>query len=153
MNGNTQSTGLYIPGLAGLYACLRPLAYPIVRIAAGGFLVPHGAQKLFGLWGGNINNVATGFGKLGLEPALPLAYLVGITEFFGGLCIALGFLTRFWAAGGVILMSVIAFKVHLPRGWFGNGAAFPALWLCLMVVVLIRGGGLFSIDRKIGKEL
>jgi putative oxidoreductase len=151
MSGN--SPALFIPALGGLYAALRPLAYPIVRVTAGLFLMPHGAQKLFGLWGGNINNVIAGFGRMGLEPAAPLAYLVAVTEFFGGLCIALGLFTRFWAAGGVILMSVIAFKAHLPRGWFGNGAEFPTMWLMLMIVVLIRGAGEFSLDKRIGKEL
>jgi len=156
MEGNTKAPGLYIPALAGLYDALKPLAYPVVRVTAGLFLVPHGAQKLFGWFGGaGMDRVIQGFARAGLEPAVPLAYLVAVTEFFGGLCIALGLLTRFWAAAGAILMAVIVFKAHLPRGWFAgqNGMEFPAMWGLLMIVVLIRGAGAFSLDRKIGREL
>ena len=78
---------LYVPAMAGYYASVQDLAYPMVRFFAGLILVPHGAQKLFGMFGGNIDGTAAFFVKAGLEPALPLAYLIGCVEFFGGILI------------------------------------------------------------------
>jgi putative oxidoreductase len=145
---------LYIPALAGLYDKLACAAYPIVRITAGLFLMPHGAQKLFGMWGGNITNTAAFFDKVGLSPGLPLAYLVGFTEFFGGLCIAIGFLTRPFAAACAFLLFVAAFKVHLGAGFFVNkgGYEYALMWALLMVAIFCRGAGQLSVDRKLGKE-
>ena len=155
MNGNSSSTGLFIPGLAGLYDKLACAAYPIVRVTAGLFLMPHGAQKLFGMFGGGgISGTAGFFSKLGLEPAMPLVVLVGFVEFFGGLCIAIGFLTRPFAAAAFILLMVAVFKVHLGNGFFVNkgGYEYALMWALLMATVFIKGGAHCSVDRKIGKE-
>ena len=118
MTPTTTRQRLLIPGLAGLYESLQELVYPLIRVTSGVFLTMHGGQKLFGWFAGDIDRVAGGFAKFGLEPALPLAYLVGIVEFFGGLCIALGLFTRFWAAGCVILLAVTVFRVHLENSFF-----------------------------------
>jgi len=128
--------------------------WPLVRIAAGLFLMPHGAQKLFGLWGGDIAATAAGFAKNGLEPALPLAYLVGATEFFGGFLIAIGFLTRPAALGAAILLAVATFLVHVPIGyfWTGRGCEYPLMWLLLQLAVLARGAGPLSVDKALGRE-
>jgi putative oxidoreductase len=151
----TMRRRLLIPGLAGFYEALQELAYPLVRITSGLFLVPHGGQKLFGWFGGSIQGVAGGFAKLGLEPALPFAYLVGVTEFFGGLCIALGLFTRFWAACCAILLAVAVFKVHLGNGffWTKGGFEYPLMWMLVSIAILIRGGGQYSLDRRLPKEL
>src|SRR5262245_42806829 len=124
MEGTLVSTtddtavALRIPALQGIYDKVAWLAWPAVRIVAGGFLAPHGAQKLFGLWGGNIQNTGAGFAKMGLEPGLPLAYLVGSWEFFGGILIAIGLLTRPAALGAAFLLAVATFLVHWPLGFF-----------------------------------
>ena len=115
-------TELRIRALQGLYDAVGWLAWPAVRFVAGAFLVPHGAQKLFGLWGGNIQNTGASFAKMGLEPGLPLAYLVGSWEFFGGILIAIGFLTRPAALGAAFLLAVATFMVHLPLGFFWSGS-------------------------------
>lgn len=143
-----------LPGLDPIYARLQPLAYPLVRMATGGFLIPHGAQKLFGFAGGDIGATAAGFAKLGLHPALPLAYLVGCTEFFGGLCILLGVFTRPAALAAAMLLAVAAAAVHLPIGWFwtGRGAEYPLLWMLLCVAVVMRGSGPLSIDAARGRD-
>lgn len=143
-----------LPGLDPIYARLQPLAYPLVRMATGGFLIPHGAQKLFGFAGGDIGATAAGFTKLGLHPALPLAYLVGCTEFFGGLCILLGVFTRPAALAAAMLLAVAAAAVHLPIGWFwtGRGAEYPLLWMLLCVAVVMRGSGPLSIDAARGRD-
>ena len=143
-----------LPGLDPIYARLQPLAYPLVRMATGGFLIPHGAQKLFGFAGGDIGATAAGFTKLGLHPALPLAYLVGCTELFGGLCILLGVFTRPAALAAAVLLAVAAVAVHLPIGWFwtGRGAEYPLLWMLLCVAVVMRGSGPLSIDAARGRD-
>lgn len=143
-----------LPFLEPLYARLQPLAYPLVRVATGAFLVPHGAQKLFGFAGGNITETAAGFARLGLQPSLPLAYLVGATEFLGGLCIMLGVFTRPAALAGAILLAVAAFRVHLPLGWFwsGRGMEYPLLWMLLCVAVGMRGSGPLSVDAARGRD-
>jgi putative oxidoreductase len=147
-------TRLIIPALAPLYGKLSGLSYPIIRFFTGLMAMPHGAQKLFGWFGGDIQGTAGFFSQIGLEPALPLAYLVGATEFFGGLFLALGFLTRPAAIGIAILMAIAAFKVHLGNGffWTNGGYEYPLLWCLLAVGLALRGGGELSLDRAIGRE-
>lgn len=149
-----SSNTLYIPALGGLYDLLSPLGYPLIRLFTGLILMPHGAQKLFGWFGGDIAMTAGFFEKMGLVPALPLAYLVGLTEFFGGLFLAIGFLTRPAAVGIFILMMIAAFKVHLGNGFFWNagGYEYPLLWGMIALGIAFKGAGGMSVDRKIGKE-
>jgi len=144
----------FVPFMAGFYDTAERLAYPLMRLAVGAFLIPHGMQKLFGAYGGNIANTAAGFAKAGIEPALPLAYTVGCIEFFGGILIAIGLLTRVAAAAVVIMMTVAVVKVHLGNGFFWNnrGFEYPALWGILAFAIFLRGGGAMSVDRAIGKE-
>src|SRR5262245_54188348 len=104
---------LYVPALAPLYAKLEGYAYPLIRIITGLCLIPHGAQKLFEWFGGNREATAGFFAKLGIEPALPLVYLVGTAEFFGGILLLIGFLTRPAAVAIFIVMMVAVFKVHM----------------------------------------
>ncbi|MDH3670863.1 MAG: DoxX family protein [Gammaproteobacteria bacterium] len=145
---------LIIPAVGGLYEAGSGLWYPWIRFFSGLFLVPHGAQKLFGWFGGNIDGTAGFFAKIGLEPALPLAYLVGATEFFGGLFVAIGLLTRPAAVAAAVLLLVAAFYVHLGNGYFWNkgGYEYPLLWAILMIGIFFRGGGELSVDQAIGKE-
>ena len=100
--------------------------------------------------------VATSLARRGIEPALPFAYLIMFVELVGGICITIGFLTRPFALLCLIEMIVIAVKAHLPNGWGfsvqGGGAEFPVMWAILFLVILIRGGGPYSVDRAIGKE-
>lgn len=153
MTNESSSTKLIVPALGGLYGSVSGLAYPLVRFSAGLFFMPHGAQKLFGWFGGDIAATAQGFGKLGLEPALPLAYLVGAVEFFGGLAVAIGFLTRPAAVASAILL-MVAVQVHFANGFFWNkgGYEYPLLWAILMIAISFRGGGNLSVDGKIGRE-
>jgi len=144
----------YIPALGRIYERSESLAYPLIRFVTGFFLVPHGAQKLFGIFGGSATATAGFFTQIGLQPALPLAYLVGAVEVFGGLCIALGFLTRPAAVAAAIMLAVAAFYVHFANGFFWNksGFEYPLMWTVLCIAVAIRGGGNLSIDRAIGRE-
>ena len=118
--------------------------------------MPHGAGKLFGWFGGRgLDGTAQGFAQhLGLEPGMLWAVVVGATEFFGGLFLAIGFLTRPAAVGVTILMAVAVFQVHMPNGFFWNkgGYEFVLLWGIVMIVIFIRGGHRHSVDSRISRE-
>ncbi len=140
--------------MGGLYDATSKYAVPLIRVATGLILMPHGAQKLFGMFGSNPDAVARFFSKIGLEPAELLVMAVGLVEFFGGLLLAIGFLTRPAAAAIFVVLTVAWFKVHLPNGFFAgaNGIEFPLLWSILALAFVLRGGGEYSVDQKIGKE-
>jgi putative oxidoreductase len=91
--------------------------------------------------------------KRGIYPAEPLAVVLITLETLGGLCIALGLFTRFWAAAVTIEMTVIVYH-HLPKfGWTERGYEYPLMWGLIMLAIALRGGGPYSLDRRIGKEL
>ncbi|MGB1548635.1 MAG: DoxX family protein [Alphaproteobacteria bacterium] len=148
-------SGLFIPALGGLYEKLSYLAYPLVRITTGLFLIPHGATKLFGWFGGDPARTAEFFSKIGLEPAAPMVMAAGVVEFFGGILLALGLLTRPAAAAVFVLLVVAVERVHLAKGFFvyNGGYEHALMWALLALAILFRGGGAFSVDRNlIGKE-
>ena len=138
---------LVIPGLQSFYAVVSDLWYPMLRLAAGGILLTHGSMKLQS----GAAPIATGFAKLGLEPALPLAYFIVFLETVGAVCVILGLFTRVFAAAIAIQMAVIAFVVKMPLGWFQM--EFTLLWGLVMFAIALHGGGPYSLDRKIGREL
>ncbi len=129
----------------------------LVRVVAGLFLMPHGAQKLFGWFGApGLAGVAGFFGgKLGLEPAMFWAVVVAVTEAFGGLALMLGFLTRAAALAVFVLMFVIVFAVHMPNGffWANGGYEYPMMWGLIALAIALRGVGPLSVDTWIGREL
>jgi Predicted membrane protein len=144
-----------IPALRPLTDALSPLAEPLIRVTAGLLLVPHGAQKLFGWFGGHGIEATGQFfaAKLGLPPAL--AVLAGLIEFFGGLALAAGLFTR--AVAGLVfgLMAVAAVQVHLDAGffWTDGGYEYPLMWGLVALAIALRGGGRYSADALIGREL
>src|SRR5438067_406116 len=134
---------------------LSPFGEPMVRVAAGLMLVPHGAQKLFG-WFGSYGLEATGqffAAKLGLPASLAL--LAGVIEFGGGLLLATGLLTRAAAALVAGMMAVAVLHVHLGAGffWTSGGYEYPLLWGIVALSYAIRGGGAYSVDALIGREI
>ena len=129
---------------------LERLAVLILRLFLGFAFMMHGSQKLLGAFGGGgIAGVAGMLSKLGLEPSQILAWVLSITEFVGGVCVVLGFLTRFWAAGLVIDMTVAIFKVHMANGFFAskNGFELPLAFGVMALVILLTGPGSLSVDR------
>ncbi|MDQ2083375.1 DoxX family protein [Xanthobacteraceae bacterium Astr-EGSB] len=143
-----------VPAFASLAAASSPFAEPLLRVTAGLLLVPHGAQKLFG-WFGGYGVDATGqffAAKLGLPASLAL--VAGLIEFAGGLALAFGLLTRPVAALVAGLMAVAVVHVHLPAGffWTSGGYEYPLLWGVVALVFVIRGGGRYSLDALIGRE-
>lgn len=147
---------LYLPALAGCYERLRPWGYPLMRFAAGIVLAPHGAQKLFGWFGGGgLAGAAKAMASHGLEPAFAWAVFIGGIEFFGGLFVAFGLLTRLAAVAVAIQMFYIAFFILWPAGfnWTKGGYEYALLWGVLMVGIAFQGGGAKSLDALIGREL
>jgi putative oxidoreductase len=143
-----------VPVFASLAAAFSPFAEPLLRVTAGLLLVPHGAQKLFG-WFGGYGVDATGqffATKLGLPASLAL--VAGLIEFAGGLALAFGLLTRPVAALVAGLMAVAVVHVHLAAGffWTSGGYEYPLLWGVVALVFVIRGGGRYSLDALIGRE-
>jgi putative oxidoreductase len=144
-----------IPSVGALEQALSPFAEPLVRVAAGLMLMPHGAQKLFG-WFGGYGVDATGqffAAKLGLPASFAL--LAGLIEVFGGLALAAGFLTRVAAALVFGLMAVAVIFVHLPIGyfWMTGGLEYPLMWGLVALAFVFRGGGRYSLDALIGREI
>jgi len=144
-----------IPGVDALERALSPFAEPMVRVAAGLLLLPHGAQKLFG-WFGGYGVEATGqffAAKLGLPASLAL--IAGLIEFFGGIALALGLATRIVAALVVGLRAAAVLLVHWPIGffWTAGGFEYPLLWGLVALAFVFRGGGRYSLDALIGREI
>ena len=141
---------LLIPQLRGFYDRVEPLSWALVRITAGLMLIPHGWPKL--MMGVNAT-AQMALVKRGIAPAEPLAVMLIAIETLGGLCVALGLFTRFWAAAITIEMLVIVYH-HLPKfGWTGPGYEYPLMWALVMLAIALRGGGPYSLDRVIGREL
>jgi putative oxidoreductase len=138
---------LLFPGLAGFYAAVSDLWYPMIRVAAGGFLLYHGWGKLMT----GAAPVAAAMLKNGFEPHMAYAYAAIFLETVGAASIILGLFTRFFAAAIAIEMAIIAFGVQIYNG-FGRMELF-LLWGIVYFAVALRGGGPYSLDRKIGKEL
>jgi putative oxidoreductase len=151
--GQVDSNRLIIPGLAALYSCVSPYSYAIIRFIAGAILVFHGYNKLF------VTGVAPVaehvVAVLGLPLPMAWAYLLGILEFFGGIALAVGFLTRPLALMLTIEFVVITFW-HEGNGYgFASphgGYEYPLLLTVVYAAIFFRGAGRCSIDRMIGKE-
>jgi len=114
-------------------------------------LIPHGWMKLFA---DALAGTVPGMGRMGLEPAYPLAVYIALLELVGGTLLALGYLTRLVAIQVIGFMVVAAFYVHLGNGflWIKGGYEYPLFWGIVALAILFRGGGPLSVDRLIGKE-
>jgi putative oxidoreductase len=152
---DSTSNALFIEQMAPLYRRLNIPADALLRFAVGGFLVPHGAQKLFG-WFGGYGLEATGqffSGTLGFANGYLAALASGSVEFFGGIMLAVGLLTRVSAAAVATLL-LVALSFHTPNGffWTDGGFEYPLLWSLLALYFWVKGGGSLSLDRLIGRE-
>jgi putative oxidoreductase len=132
----------------------------ILRLTLGIVFFPHGAQKLFGWFGGSgLSGTLDHFTQ---QMGLPLAVaaLVIAAEFLGSLGLIVGFLTRIAAFGIASVMAGAIFLVHLPYGffmnWFGNksgeGFEFHLLAIGMALALMIRGGGAGSIDLLLSRK-
>ena len=147
---------LILPFMAPVYERLDKFAPLVLRLTAGLFLMPHGAQKLFGMFGGyGLDATGQYFAEnLGFSNGYLAALGAGGVEFFGGLLLALGLFTRV-SAGAVAVLMLVAMSVHLPAGffWSSGGYEYPAMWTIVALYFWVKGGGELSLDRLVvGKE-
>ena len=132
---------------------MRPYGPAVLRLYVGGVFLAHGAQKLFGLWGGpGLAGTTALFTTLGLPYPYPLALLVAVTEFAGGALLILGGLTRWVALALAIEMGVAIWKVHYSNGFFlnsrsGQGSEFALVLLAAMLSLMLTGPGALSWDE------
>jgi putative oxidoreductase len=144
-----------IRSCAPLYSWTRDLSYVLIRVATGGMLLVHGITKL--AYGDIELFAAAALARRGIEPALPLAYAVWTIETVGAIGIMLGLFTRFFAVAAGIQFTVIVFIAHWPHGFLwnrpGGGWEYPLLWGLMFAAIALRGGGPYSLDRRIGWEL
>lgn len=123
-----------------------------LRIPAGIIFIAHGAQKLFGWFGGyGLEGTGQWMESIGLAPGYLMALGAGGAEFLGGLALLLGLLVRPAAAVLALTMLVAIVTVHLANGLFmsNNGYEFALALLAISVSLLISGAGRLSLDRVI----
>jgi putative oxidoreductase len=132
-------------------------ALTVLRLVLGIVFFAHGAQKMLGWFGGFGFKGTMGFFTQQLHLPAPFAVLAICAEFFGGLGLIFGLLTRVAAFGITCNMVVAILMVHLPNGffmnWYGNqkgeGFEYHLLALAMTVALMIKGAGALSIDRAI----
>jgi putative oxidoreductase len=148
----TVENKLLIPGLAGFYASCRDIAYTLMRVIIGYILLMHGWLKV-GTFG--VAGVSGLMAKNGLEPAAAFAVAAMFLETVGAICIIIGLFTRFFAAALAIEMAIALLAVHLKAGFSAANGGYEYVLLLgiVMFAIAIRGGGPYSVDRWIGKEL
>jgi putative oxidoreductase len=132
------------------------LAALILRVVLGGLMAGHGAQKLFGSFGGPGMEGTTGFMEmLGLQPGRPWAVLAGISEFGGGVLTWLGFLNPLGPVGVIGSMAMATTKAHrgTPIWVTEGGAELPVTNIAAATALIVGGPGKYSLDRAFGLRL
>lgn len=147
----TPEPRLLVPALKPFYARLEPLSWLLVRCAVGVPLAVHGWGKI----ARGADALAPVFVKMGYANPVLLIWFLAFVEFIGGIAIVAGLFTRFFAAMVTIEMAVILFAHYLPNGfsWLNRGYEYVLLWGLVAMAIWWRGGGPYSLDRRIGVEL
>jgi putative oxidoreductase len=136
------------------------LAGLVLRVTLGVVMFPHGAQKVFGWFGGHGFSATMNHFTENMGIPWVFALLAILAESLGAVALIVGFLTRIAALGIGVVMVVAALMVHWQHGfymnWFGakqgEGFEYHLLALGIAVALMIRGGGLWSIDRALAGE-
>ncbi|RHW77894.1 DoxX family protein [Colwellia sp. RSH04] len=127
-----------------------------LRLIAGLIFTAHGAQKLFAWFGGyGLQGTGQWMESIGLAPGYLMALMAGSAEFFGGLLLIIGFLTRPTSFVLAITMIVAIVSVHLENGLFmsNNGYEFALALLAISISLIMSGAGKFSIDNFLSARL
>lgn len=128
----------------------------ILRVPVGLVLAAHGAQKLFGWFGGNgLAGTAQWLSSMGMEPGLLMAILAGSAEFFGGLALVVGLFTRPAALVAAFTMLVAIFSVHISNGLFvdNGGYEYALILMVALLALVVQGGGTFSMDKVLSEKV
>jgi len=136
-------------------------AITILRLVMGLVFSAHGAQKMLGWFGGYGFTGTMGFFTHQMGIPAPFAFLAICAEFFGGLGLLIGFLSRIAAFGIICNMLVAVVLVHAANGFFmnwagnqkGEGFEYHLLAIASALVIIIRGSGALSVDRFLTEEL
>src|SRR5262249_59778788 len=139
MNGKGEPK-LIFPGLAGFYASVSDLWYPMIRVSIGAILFMHGYAKVANL---GIARVAANFGtNYGLPVPTFLAYSAVFLETVGAICIAIGLFTRFFAAAIAIELLIAMFAAHWANGFSlcAGGYEYVLFLAHLLFALALRGG-------------
>ncbi len=127
----------------------------VLRVPTGIILAAHGSQKLFAWFGGyGLEGTGQWMESIGLAPGFLMALLAGSAEFFGGIALILGLLTRPAAALSAFTMVIAIFSVHFSNGLFmsNNGYEFALSLLAITAALAIQGGGKLSLDKAIASK-
>lgn len=126
----------------------QTFAFLPLRLGVGVLMFHAGAKKLFGAFDGSGLEGFSGYMEtLGLEPAMLMAVLAAGAEFFGGLFLIIGFMTRFWAFSIVITMAVAAFVAHAGDI---DAMRLPLMIMLASLTLTISGAGRLSVDSSSG---
>jgi putative oxidoreductase len=128
----------------------------ILRLAVGLTIAAHGAQKLFGWFGGHgLKGTSSYFEMTGLRPGLPNALVAGLAEGVGGLLLASGLLTPLGVAALVGMMAAAIMFVHLRQGFFAQNGGFEYPFMLGLVgaALAFTGPGAYSLDAALGWSL
>lgn len=127
-----------------------------LRVPVGIIFAAHGAQKLFGWFGGyGLDGTGQFMASLGLSPGYLMALLAGLAEFLGGLALIAGFLVRPAAAALAFAMVVAIFSAHIDKGLFvaNNGYEFALALAAVSFSLAFAGGGRASLDRALARRV
>ena len=142
--------------LKSIFSSAGGFAPIALRVPVGIIFAAHGAQKLFGAFGGyGLQGTGQWMASIGLEPGYWMALLAGSAEFFGGLLLLLGLLTRPAALVLAVTMLVAIFSVHFANGLFmaNNGYEFALALLVVSLSLVLSGAGKLALDNIIAKKL
>jgi putative oxidoreductase len=132
------------------------LSLLVLRVVVGLTMAGHGAQKLFGWWGGpGLNAWTEGVARMRIRPAVPFAWLAALAEFGGGLLLALGLLSPLGSLAIIGTMLVAIATVHWPNGFWNTkrGYEFNLTIIAAVVAIGLAGPGTYSVDQAIGFRL
>lgn len=151
MNAAGSEPRLLVPGLAGFYEAVSDLWYPMVRITIGCILFMHGWVKVTA----GVHGVTGYFAGKGFPAPMAFALAAMFLETVGCACVAVGLFTRFFAAALAIELGIAFLVVHFPNGFAAGKGGYEYVLLLgiVMFAIALRGGGPYSVDRAIGKQL
>ena len=142
---------LLLPFLQPFYDAVAPLSWLIIRVAVGWNLIVHGYPKVLN---GSNDTILKAFADLGYNPPALWFWASAGIETFAGISLILGLFTRFFAAAAAIEMLFITITYWGNGfGWMRRGYEYVLLWGLLCFAIALRGGGPYSLDRKLGREL
>jgi putative oxidoreductase len=132
---------------------MSDLGILVLRVVVGVVMAAHGAQKLFGWFGGyGLKGTGGFFEQIGFRPGVTFAAAASLSEFLGGLLLVLGLFTQLGAAAILGAMIVASISVHWKSGFFAtnNGIELPFIYGLISLSLILIGAGAYSLDANLG---